>query len=306
MNNENRLHIWQPLEPFLKDFKNVAFIVLNQPITDQNEAKFIRLWNNARVKVCVDGGANRLYEWRFRRKQFNNNNEDDDREARIYIPDFICGDLDSIEEHTLSYYQSKRTICVRLNNQNFSDFTKTLKFTVNCLKNGIYDRQIFETNDKGSKYCLTENDLSKIDRIDIDAIFCFCDFGGRLDHGLSNLHSLYDNCVQELNTFIVSSECVTFLLRKGNNVIYVDDEHSRGKYCGVFPLGRPTRATTYGLKWNLNNQELNFATLVSSSNEFDEYGEQELKLADGLEFDKKRKHVFIRTVEPLIWTMSLI
>jgi hypothetical protein len=52
------------------------------------------LWALSNLKVCADGGVNRLYN------HFNV----DEREK--YIPDFIAGDLDSAESHVLQHYRS--------------------------------------------------------------------------------------------------------------------------------------------------------------------------------------------------------
>jgi thiamine pyrophosphokinase len=227
---------WRPLDALLDQKSsnlNTAIVILNQPITKENESKLIRLWKSSKVKFCVDGGANRLYEWCISRKNFNNNNE----ECDLYVPDYVCGDLDSIEDHVMQYYESKGAKLVRLNNQDLTDFTKTLKFAINCISNGQVDYDLIDSQKDLPKYSLNEDEIKKLKKIKIDQVYCFCDFSGRLDHALSNLSTLYNECLSNVNTYIISSESLTFLLKKGKNILHVNNDECRGKYCGFFPLG---------------------------------------------------------------------
>lgn len=232
---------WRPLDAFLSrqtstclPIQTTAILVLNQPITKENESKLIRLWKTSTVKFCVDGGANRLYEWCMSRTKFNNNNNVDSDD---YVPDYVCGDLDSIEDHVMHYYESKGVKPVRLSNQDLTDFTKTLKFAINCISNGQIDHDLIDTQPNLPKYALTGDDIKHLKKVKIEQIYCFCDFSGRLDHGLSNLSTLYNECLANVNTYIISSESLTFLLKKGKNIVHVNNDECRGKYCGFFPLG---------------------------------------------------------------------
>ncbi len=60
--------------------------------------------------ICADGGANSA------------------RKIGI-IPDYIIGDLDSIQNRTLKYYQSKSKI-IKFTRQNDTDVEKCLKFAI--------------------------------------------------------------------------------------------------------------------------------------------------------------------------------
>ena len=53
------------------------------------------VWNSCGVKICADGGANRLYDSFFA-------NTD---ERSLYIPKYIVGDLDSVREEVVDYYR---------------------------------------------------------------------------------------------------------------------------------------------------------------------------------------------------------
>lgn len=220
-------HEWRPLDAFSEATNHqTAILILNQPITEENESKLIRLWKISKVKFCVDGGSNRLYEWRFNYNKKNNNNNNDDQ---IYIPNYICGDLDSIEDHVFNYYQSKGVKFIKITNQDLTDFSKTLRFAINCVSNGKNDSELIDHN-PDVEYSLTEQVINKLNRVKINQIYCFCDFGGRLDHALGNLSTLYDECLAETNTYIISSESLTFLLKKGQNKIFLNNDLCRGKY----------------------------------------------------------------------------
>ncbi|KAK4689582.1 thiamine pyrophosphokinase, partial [Tremellales sp. Uapishka_1] len=73
--------------------RSYAMVILNQPITRKDT--FLRAWEASEVRLCADGGANRLYDlW-----------TSDTRAS--YLPTLIKGDLDSIRPDVRQYYASK-------------------------------------------------------------------------------------------------------------------------------------------------------------------------------------------------------
>ena len=308
--NDNYIHVWQPFESFQKNSlcnginagtHDMALLILNQPINETNELKLIQLWRRSVVKFCVDGGANRLYGWQMS-KLINQG----DKEK--FIPDYICGDLDSTEPHVLNFYESNGCKVFRLFNQCMTDFEKALRFAVNCVRNGQVDASLIDNNGLAlCKYSLKESDIQQLSQIKFERINCFCEFGGRLDHSLANLSSLYSECLERINTYIVCSEAITFLLAKGTNIIYIDNDLLLGQYCGLFPLGNPAVVSTIGLKWDVSKQLLKFGTFISSSNEFKPSNQDKSNQISNSN-DKKnfgRRHVIVETDQPIIWTMSI-
>uniref|UniRef100_A0A0D9V0S5 Thiamin pyrophosphokinase catalytic domain-containing protein n=1 Tax=Leersia perrieri TaxID=77586 RepID=A0A0D9V0S5_9ORYZ len=68
--------------------KNYALVVLNQ-----NLPRFMpRLWTHAKLRICADGGANRIFDEMFQLT----NEQDYERVRNRYIPEIIEGDMDSI------------------------------------------------------------------------------------------------------------------------------------------------------------------------------------------------------------------
>ncbi|CAF0761037.1 unnamed protein product [Brachionus calyciflorus] len=269
--NFDKINIWEPLIGLNESQKNnnTALIILNRPIISSS-AKLAKLWTTSSVKFTVDGGGNQLYNWAKQNKQLEK-----------YIPNYICGDMDSVDEEMIEYYTKKGSKTVKLYHQDFNDFTKTLQFaTHQCEK--------------------------------ITRIYCLVDNGGRLDHVLGNLNTLYDECLTNTEAYLIESESITFLLKKGLNIIYLDADLIE-RHCGIIPLGDAAQVTTLGFKWNVFKKILKFGYFVSSSNEFDFYDstkrkEEILKIYNYMpkEINLEKMHVLIETDQQLIFTMSIL
>lgn len=62
MTDSSNSHAWTCngiLSP-AEDGRSFALIILNQPVTRPDILQ--RLWQNARIKICADGGGNRLHD----------------------------------------------------------------------------------------------------------------------------------------------------------------------------------------------------------------------------------------------------
>ena len=79
----------------------------------------------------------------------------------------------------------------------------------------------------------------------------------------------------------------TCVLPEGYSELQVCSGHE-GDYCGVLPIGDAVTLTTTGLVWNLNNSQMKFGGLISSSNKLDGSGK-----------------VTIDSDGPVLWTMGV-
>lgn len=287
------IHKWYPLTGLEENSNNqdCALVILNRPITSSNEQKFIKLWRSSNLKFAVDGGTNQLFNWAS--QQFK---------IKSFLPNFICGDLDSVDPEKLDFYSKHGSVSVRLSHQDYNDFTKTLKFAVECIsKCNRFD--LIDSISPGSIDTLPNQEINKI--------YCFCENGGRMDHVLGNLNTLYDECLNDLETYVADSESLTFLLKKGLNIIFFD-RSLVNRHCGLIAIGAPTKVTTLGFKWDLDRKTLRFGNFISTSNEFEfiDIETRRLKFSklfshDPTTIDFDTCNVFVETNEPLIFTMSI-
>lgn len=208
---------------------NYGIIILNYSLGSLRKLCKKSIWEQAKIRACADGGSNMLKTYS---DELNEN----------FLPDFISGDFDSINEKTLEYYKSISKIdFIKTHDQNATDFTK-------CV------RVMMEKNS-------TLNNL-----------LVFCSLGGRFDHTTGIIHSLYilNDIYPNLQIYILADCDITFLLHANKlNRIHIQSIYN-GDICSLLPFGQLTHVQTEGLKWNLNkNQELAFGKLVSSSNTYE-------------------------------------
>lgn len=90
-----------------------ALIILNTPIA--STSTFRRLWDHADVRICADGGANRLHDLIAASSS-----------SEGWLPDSICGDLDSLEPDVGSYFKSKGVEIIEDEDQYCTDLGKCL------------------------------------------------------------------------------------------------------------------------------------------------------------------------------------
>lgn len=73
-----------------RDEKDEAVILVNTILP----LHFQKFWKGAKLKICADGGANRLFDF------FENHTS----ERTSYIPNIIKGDLDSMRKPVREFY----------------------------------------------------------------------------------------------------------------------------------------------------------------------------------------------------------
>lgn len=179
----------------------------------------------AKKRVLIDGGSNWLFE---NRAEFSE------------LPDFVCGDLDSISEEALRHFQSQLSSSqiVRLHDQDETDFDKSVNLCLQQFK-----------------------DLA------IDYFVVVWGQSGRIDHNLSCISTLikYNNR-KSLPIYLVDIRNSLSCVLSGTKSIKTNLKSS---WCSIVPVGEPCVVTTTGFRWNLTDYELKFGKLISTSNEFD-------------------------------------
>ncbi|KAI4149519.1 MAG: hypothetical protein LQ341_001294 [Variospora aurantia] len=100
--------------------------------------------------------------------------------------------------------------------------------------------------------------------------------GGRFDHGLAQLHHLYQETQDEYQfkgrIYMINPDSICFLLDKGLNKIYTPlGQGLFRESVGIIPIGRPSYVRTTGLEWNLTGGLTEFGGLLSTSNHIQSY-----------------------------------
>lgn len=114
--------------------------------------------------------------------------------------------------------------------------------------------------------------------------------GGRVDQAFSQIHHLYSMSVspdtRSGDLYLVSEESVTFVLRRGRNVIYTpgtvyksesrsgqkegEGREGEGGYlsenAGIIPLTGPTSISTKGFQWDVQDWRTEIGGQLSTSN----------------------------------------
>ena len=164
---------------------HTALIILNAPLSNSHHKNspsplFQRLWDKAQIRICADGGANRLYALYHSTttttttattENNNNNNE--------LIPDMICGDLDSLLPHVRDYYANLGVV-IQGNrmDQDTNDLDKSLTA---AMRQYTYDASSSSTFTRSSN-----NKYKKCHRFAI-----YGAFGGRFDQEMASMQALY-------------------------------------------------------------------------------------------------------------------
>ncbi|XP_028775915.1 thiamine pyrophosphokinase 1-like [Neltuma alba] len=208
-----------------------ALVILNQRLP-----RFAPLlWEHAHTRVCADGGANRLYD----EMPLLLPHEDASYVRTRYVPDAIKGDMDSIRSEVLDFYKVLGTkIMDESHDQDTTDLHKCVAHIRGCTSD----------MDKSSLRILVTGAL-----------------GGRFDHEIGNINVLCR--FSDTRIILLSDDCLIHLLPMNyHHKIYIQSS-VEGPHCGLIPIGMPSRSsTTTGLQWDLNDTEMKFGALVSTSN----------------------------------------
>ncbi|MCJ8745748.1 hypothetical protein PDJAM_G00134100 [Pangasius djambal] len=213
------------------------------------------LWNKAVIRACADGGANHLYQLTEGRWE-------------SFLPDYISGDFDSITPEVKNFYSEKKCRLIETADQDLTDFTKCLALML---------------------------DEIKTRQVQVDTIVTLGGLGGRFDQTMATVETLFHiQKMSEIPVVVIQDSSLACLLREGRKHQLYVNTGLEGEWCGLIPMGGSCLTSTSGLRWNLDNQELGFGKLVSTSNTYEE-----------LDAKEERKPVTISTDRPLLWTMGI-
>ncbi|MGB5822797.1 MAG: thiamine diphosphokinase [Proteocatella sp.] len=188
-----------------------AAIISNGDITKIEELK--EQLKGYEFVICADGASNRL------------------RSADI-MPDYILGDLDSIEADTLSYFEEKNVKFIRFNPE--KDYSDT-HICVNFLK------------EKG------------IREIDI-----YGALGGRWDHSMANFGLMYYGYENGISIRLVDEYDRAFICGEGKCVSLKKENQC----FSIFAVFEDAQVTLEGVKYPLNEYNLRRGESIGLSNEY--------------------------------------
>ncbi|MCD9639951.1 cAMP-dependent protein kinase subunit [Datura stramonium] len=228
-----------------------ALVILNQRLPRFTPL----LWKHAQVHICADGGANRVFD---ELPSFFPHEEPSDIRKR-YKPYAIKGDMDSIRTEVLDYYRDLGTkIIDESHDQDTTDLHKCVAYIRDLL------------NLEHPNLCILVTGA----------------LGGRFDHEMGNINV---TCrFPSIRIILLSDDCLIQLLPSTHHHKIHIHSSVEGPHCGLIPIGTVARrTTTTGLRWNLDNTEMRFGGLVSTSNIV------------------KENIVTVQSDSDLLWTISI-
>lgn len=187
-------------------------IVLNGEIKNYDKTKKIILNENYDFIIGADGGCNHLYKMNI-------------------IPNYIVGDLDSIDKNLVNYYKSKKVL-----------FKK-------------YPTHKDETDSEICVYLAKELKADKIDFIGT--------LGGRIDHMLANIGLMYHTKNMNINPRILSSEEEILIIKDEEITL----KGKKGNTVSIISImGEAKGVTLDKLEYPLNNANINYLSPLGISN----------------------------------------
>jgi len=257
-----------------------ALIILNTDCV--GGGLFYKFWAHASVRVCADGGANRLYDGLGR------------EERERFLPAAIKGDLDSVRPEVAAWYKARGCSVVKDGDQDTNDLEKCLELLKQAEEGAPAEQQQQQQQQlrpwERQQYPTRQSRRTNV--------FVLGALGQRFDHAMANCHLLYRYGGVFRRLILLGNESVAFLLPAGRNRVE-PDERMEGPVCGLIPLGgRCREIRTRGLKWDLRGEEMLFGGLVSTSNEVVLVSREE-------EGEDGREGVWIETSDPVMWTMAV-
>lgn len=187
-------------------------IILNGDIKDYKVTKDIILKENYDYIICADGGANHIYNMEL-------------------IPNYIIGDLDSIDNNIIKYYKE----C----NVKFEKFPA-------------------KKNETDSEICIYLAQKLKAKKIHLMGAL-----GGRIDHTIANINLLYYIKCKGIVPTIISEKEEMYIAM--NEEIIINGE--KGNVISVIPInGDAEGVTLNNLEYPLEDYYMKFSVPLGISN----------------------------------------
>lgn len=246
------------MEFFTPKTDNSVLLILNQQINLDLDT-FKKIWKNYRLKIVADGGADKLYEFL-----------DDDSMRLEYKPDFIIGDLDSVDKKKiLPFYKDNKVKIIKQLTQYSTDFTKALNLiSLYFQAPELLDTQIDEY---AGIHDIYEKEKHKFQVNKTIKLMVLNAIGGRFDQTIQSVSQLYNlkKSAPYIHTCYLTNTDLIILIPKDGTVVLYDLELKQRcmKNCGLLPLGGETIIhKTVGFKWDMDNWNTCVQGKVSTSN----------------------------------------
>jgi thiamine pyrophosphokinase len=225
-------HVYSPLLTQEEASKTpVSLVILNTPISSPPSPLFSFLWNRCSIRMCADGGANRLYT-----------------SDKNLIPNVIRGDLDSLHDSVRDYYASKGVEIEQDPDQDTNDLDKALQKCLSLNRDAL----IVIYGGFGGRFdqeMASFQVLYKWQNHFKGGMWLYNDFNCAYLVGSSKKYAIH------------------LSLSNSDDNAQEASSPSEGPTCGLIPLGEPCQSlTTDGFQWNLDHQPSAFGGLVSTSN----------------------------------------
>jgi thiamine pyrophosphokinase len=176
-------------------YKIDAIIFLNGEISYKALKKY---YKGNKYLICADGASNSL-------------------KKHGITPNIILGDLDSSKKDTLNYYAKKGVEIRKIEDQETTDFEKSLMY---CLENDLKNILIFGASSK------------------------------RQDHTINN-YSVLKRYYRSLNLKMIDDKFEIFFIEKE-----IKFKYPKQKSISMMPVPIAKGIITTGLKYKLNNEDL--------------------------------------------------
>lgn len=201
-------------------------IVLNGEVKNYSKTKEIIVNENYDYIIAADGGCNHLYKMNI-------------------TPDYIIGDLDSVDEEVISYYKSKNVLLKK------------------------YPTHKDETDSEICIYLAKKLNATQVDFI--------ATLGGRIDHTLANIGLM--NYVKEMDISprILTSE-EEILIVKNEEIILKGNKGDTVSFISI--LGESKGVTLKNMEYPLNRATVGYLSSLGISNVMTE-DECSVKIEDG-------------------------